>query len=245
MKNRTMLSFAAGSAIAVAGLIGGTVAMATDNGSTGSRAVGLSHANVDQANEYVAALAKNLGVSEQTLRDALKTTNLEFLDKAVADGKLTQEQANTIRAKIESGEGPMFGFGARGFGHGGKGGGMAPFVKGGDGLAEFLGIDSATLRTEMQGGKTLAQVAEAHGKSRDDLKAFLTKQNEDRLAEAVSGGKLTQARADEMKAKFAEKIDAMIDGTMPFGGHGGHGGHGMPGGAPSSGTSSGSTTQVQ
>ncbi len=249
MKNRTMLSFAAGSAIAVAGLIGGTVAMATDNGSTESQAVGLSHGDVDRAGEYIAALAKNLGIDEQTLRDAIKTTSLEFLDQAVADGKLTQEQADNLRSKIESGEGAMFGFGSKGFGHdGGKGGrgSMAPSFKADGGLAEFLGVDAETLRTEMTAGSTLAQVAEAHGKSRDELEAFLSSEMDERLAEAVSNGKLTQEQADDMKASYAENLDAMIDQAMPSKGPGGdHGSRGFPGMRGGTGSTSTGTSQVQ
>lgn len=249
MKNRTILSFAAGSAVAVAGLIGGTVAMATDNGSTESQAVGRSHGDVDRAGEYVAALAKNLGIDEQTLRDAMKKTSLEFLDQAVADGKLTQEQADSLRSKIESGEGAMFGFGGKGVGHdGGKGGrgGMAAPFKADGGLAEFLGVDAGTLRSEMTAGSTLGQIAEAHGKSRDELKAFLSSEMDERLAEAVSNGKLTQDQADDMKARYAENLDAMIDQSIPSrgpgGDHGGRGFHGAPGGTGS--TSTG-TSQVQ
>ncbi len=241
MKNRTMLSFAAGSAIAVAGLIGGTVAMATDDSPPASTQVAaLDQAGATRAGEFITALAANLGVDEQTLRDAIKKTSLGMLDEAVADGRLTQEQADALRTRIESGEGGMFGFGGKGFagkgfGHDGDRGGMGPSFMGDGGLATFLGIDSETLRSELAGGSTLAEVAAAHGKSRDELKAFLTSEINERLDQAVSEGRLTQERADEMKAKHAEDLDAMIDRETPAGGPGGgHGGHsfrGMPGGS--------------
>ena len=42
-------------------------------------------------------------------------------------------------------------------------------------MADFLGISENQLRSEMRAeGATLATVAQAHGKSRDDLQTFLT-----------------------------------------------------------------------
>src|SRR4029077_15727660 len=63
-------------------------------------------------------------------------------------------------------------------GHGGRRGGPGAFGGGADGLlsaaATRLNITRDALQQELQGGKTLAQVASGHGVSRDQLKAGLT-----------------------------------------------------------------------
>ncbi len=231
--------------LAVASIVGGGIVFAgSDNPVTGA----LSAITAQQStatNDYVTELAKNLGVSEQSLRDAIKKTDLSFLDKAVAEGKLTRERADEIRVKIESGEKSFAGLhgferggkGGPGGGHGGPDG--AGMHAGGADLAAFLGITEDALRTEMTSGKTLAQVAETHGKTRDQLKAFLTAEQKEHLAEAVAAGKLTQAQADQKLAEMAARLDEMIDSTKPAGGPGARGGR-MPGGMTPGGMAPGS-----
>ena len=62
---------------------------------------------------FQAAVAEKLGVTTDELQDAYKEAALEQLDAAVAAGRLTEEQADAIRERIESGDflGPHgFGF---------------------------------------------------------------------------------------------------------------------------------------
>ncbi len=172
---------------------------------------------------YVATLASNLGISEATLRDALKKTNLSEVDAAVTAGKITAEQATTIKDKINASEGSIGVPGLRGGPDGGRGHGGGIRISADD-LATFLGADAATLRTELDAdGATLATVAQAHGKSRDQLKAFLTTTNDARLAEKQAAGDLTAEEVAARKTEFAANLDAMIDRE----GHGPKGGQRM------------------
>lgn len=192
--------------------------------------------------DFIQKLADNLGIPVQTLKDALKKTSLDELDKAVADGKLTQDQANKIRDAINNGAPGGFGFNIPFFGGRGPGGGKpngaapngatpngAPNIPGSrggfglgpandDAIATFLGIDADTLHGELKNGKTLVQVAEAHGKTRDELKTFITSQEDAQIAAAVTAGKLTQAQADAIKANQSGQVDKFIDAQQP--GHG-------------------------
>ena len=62
---------------------------------------------------FQAAVAEKLGVTTEELQDAYKAASLEQLDAAVEAGRLTEEQADAIRERIESGDflGPHgFGF---------------------------------------------------------------------------------------------------------------------------------------
>ncbi len=71
--------------------------------------------------EADALLAEELGVSEDDLTDARKAEMTQRLDQAVEDGAITEEQADEMRDKIESGEAGPGGPGG-GPGHGGPGG---------------------------------------------------------------------------------------------------------------------------
>jgi hypothetical protein len=104
-------------------------------------------------------------------------------------------------------------------------------------LATFLGIDQATLRNDLQGGKTLAQEAEAHGKSRDQLKAFLTQQFNASIDAEQQAGRITSDQATTMKQKFADNLDTMIDSNHG-GDHDGGPGH-FRGRGPNGGNGSG------
>jgi len=172
--------------------------------------------------DYLARLAENLGVSVDDLTGALKETALEIVDEKVADGTLTEEQAAEIRERIESGEAPLFGPFGRGFHHGiGVGIGIGAKL---DDLAEFLGVDIADIHDALQDGQTLAQIAEANGKTADELAAYLLSNLEEKLNEAVANGRITQERADEILANAPEKIDELINHEGPFRPHRGPGG---------------------
>lgn len=200
-------------AVSAAGIIGGSLAFAQSSPQT-------------QVDSFVTSLAGNLGVSEDSLESALQQTSMDLIDEAEATGEITAERAAQLRAQVEAGENlvmPSAGMrgGHRGAGHVDS-----------EALAGFLGITSDELRTELQSGATLAEIAEGRGQSREELKAFLTSEQEADLAEKVTAGTLTQAEADEKLAGFTANLDSIVDSTRPApaGGPGGHGGHGGRGG---------------
>jgi len=117
-------------------------------------------------------------------------------------------------------------------GPGGRGGHGGPGEMRGErdgALAEALGMTEAELRTAIQNGQTIEEIAAEKGV---DLKAFFLAQAKEKLAEAVAEGKLTQAEAD---AKLAEIQTAIENGEFPGrrgfgpGGHGERGEHGPRG----------------
>jgi hypothetical protein len=69
----------------------------------------------------------------------------------------------------------------------------------------------------------LAQIAEANGVSRDDLIAFLVGQFEEKLADKVESEEINQERADELLARFQERVEELVDQTEPFRPHFGPG----------------------
>lgn len=86
-------------------------------------------------------------------------------------------------------------------------------------FAAFLGISFEQLESELNAeGATPASVAEAHGRTREELKTFFMEELEANLDEAVAAGTMSQEDADNMFERQASRIDDIIDGEMPSGG---------------------------
>ena len=246
MRNYWKIGIAAFMVLAIAGTAAGIVAAqtggstpaATEDQATSTPKSGDSDSSTpDDSNatdketrrdEYLDALADNLGISREALDGALSDTALEMVDKALADGKITQDEADKIKEKINSGDFPFFG--GPGFGHGFAKGFRAGFCAGAniEDIADFLGVDVSVVRDGLMNEQSLAQIAEANGKSRDELKSYLTSNVTDKLTQAVTDGDITQAQADEKLQNFTDNLDEMIDRTGPLfrGGPRFHGGPG-------------------
>jgi hypothetical protein len=191
------------------------------------------------ANE-IAAAAKYLGLSEADLRTklrdgqsladvakaqskdvaGLKTAILDAaktdLDKAVADKKLTQSQAddiaNGLKAHIDDivdanvklrlrgpgGPGMRFGFGADSAA-----------------AAKYLGLDESALRDKLRAGQSLADVAKAQSKDVQGLEDAIVAAQKARLDQAVSDKKLTQSQADDMLAELKSHVDDLVNAKPP------------------------------
>jgi hypothetical protein len=77
--------------------------------------------------------------------------------------------------------------------------------------ADTIGISTDELKTELKNGKSIAQVATDNGV---DPQAVITAINDDvngRVDQAVANGKLTQEKADKIKAKAPEAIDRVVN----------------------------------
>ena len=165
------------------------------------------------------------------------------LDQLVAKGSITQAQADEILAALQAAR-PAHGPG----GKGGRGHGFGNL----DAAASALNMTVADLRSALQGGKSLADVAKEKGIDVAKVVDALVAQMKAHLDEHVAAGKNTQGEADQMLADARSRIEAFVNGIAPaggpgfgFGGRGHHGpGFGSPGApAPSSsGSTSGSTT---
>ncbi len=147
----------------------------------------------------------------------------DVLAGLVADGTLTQAQADKVVAALEAAR-PM---------HDGPGrGGRGPWRQGLDSVATALGLTVDELRTELQSGKTIADIATAKGVDVQTVIDTLVKQVQDRIAQAVTDGKLTQAEADTRLAEVTQRITDVVNGKVPVPGPGGPGGHHRRHGAP-------------
>lgn len=139
-----------------------------------------------QQGQTLAQIATASGLTEEDFISKLAALEAASLDTAVSSGKLTQEQADTIKsglnerikAEIEN-AGPKGGMmdGRDGKGHGmGPGGMMGRGGMMGHGgfidsktLADITGLTEEEIRTQQEAGKSLAEIAEGTGITEDQL----------------------------------------------------------------------------
>jgi len=169
-------------------------------------------------------VAKRLNVTPEQLKAALKGASEDRIDAAVAAGKITKAQGDAMKQRVAQGGMPFFGGGHHGgFGHGGP---MSMSA-----AASYLGLTETELHTQLESGKTLAQIAKDKGKTVDGLKKAITDQAKKTLDAAVKAGTITQAQADEMLTRMSGHLDDMVNGTGPMHGDG-DGDHGFGGPPP-------------
>ena len=165
-----------------------------------------------EAGKSLAQVAEAEGVEKQTLIDALVKAGEAKLDEAKAD--LPDRIAEMVDATHTPGE--MGGHEGRG--PGGRGPGL-------ESAAKALGVSEDDLKTALQDGKTIAEVAKDKGVDKQTVIDALVADAKAKTAEAVTDGKLTQEQADERLADVTDKITTMVDEGMPKGGpRGGHDG---------------------
>jgi len=248
MQNRKRTIAAAGASLAlVAAMVGASLTTASASAWAASTAPGLEDlrqaspspvpkpkpgrgGNMQQRQQmqeaYLNALAARLGLSVDQLKEAQKQARIDLINKAVADGTLTQEQANQRIQAIQSGQGPgQPGAGQRGQERPGRGqrgqqgpgqgqGQRGPGMPGpSQAIADLLGMTPQEIRTELQAGKSLAQIAEAKGVSRDTLKAKILETQKARLDAAVAAGRMTAEQAQQVATRQAANVDRMLDAT--------------------------------
>lgn len=209
----------------VGGATVGAVALAQDDG-TGEP--------FDFQTRFREALAGILGISVEEYDSAVEQAQSQVVDEAVAEGWLTEDQAEMMRWRLE--QAPAAGM--RGFDKGLK----APM--GGPGMARLgedllsvaadqLDMTLTELMDALQGGSTIAGLAEEAGvETQTIVDAYLDGVRED-VAEAVSEGNMTQVQADYYLERLETRVTDQLDNTWQDGLRDGgrHGGHemGFPG----------------
>ena len=171
---------------------------------------------------WLATAATYIGITEAALRTEL-ASGKSLTDVAVANGKdrggliaaLTAAASAEIQTLVDT-KNPLP---AARVGGGGPG---SQFE--GDDLtaaATYLGVTEADLRTKLQAGQTLAQIAGAtSGKNRDGLIQAIVKAETTEIDAAQTAGKITAAQATAEKANLTAEATAIVDNARPAGGPG-------------------------
>ncbi|MBI5289436.1 MAG: hypothetical protein HY873_10750 [Chloroflexi bacterium] len=197
-------------AAAATGIIAGTLGVATQAAAQEPGADSTPTAERQSARgNFLARVAEKLGISAEQLQQAIRDAANDTVDEALANGRITQEQADKAHERINSGKG------LRGF-----------FERRHDrrehrrdlvrhaivqSSATALNMTVEELRAELQAGNSIADVANEQGVSLDTVKAQITSDAEAKLDELVANGKLTQEKADEALAKLTENLDDILN----------------------------------
>jgi polyhydroxyalkanoate synthesis regulator phasin len=183
-------------------LLGGTAVAQSD--SDGS---GLGQSFIDR-------LAEKLGMTPDELETTIKETQAEAIDAAVADGRLTEEQGEALKERVDSGPGflrlmPNTGrAGTHAFRH--LDINLAT-------IASELGMTTDELRDELAAGSTLGDVITEHGSTVEEIVTTLVSDAGSELDEAVANGNLTQEQALQILANLPERLTQMIESGLPGG----------------------------
>ena len=220
-----------------------------------AKALGMTEAELKtelQTGKSVAEIATAKNVSLDTIVSVVITAQTDRLKQAVTDGKLTQAQTDTMLANLkltlpsrlqtkfvagmERGRGSrddQGGPGSRGDKRAQRGAQIAVVVK-------ALGITAEELRTELQAGKSVADVAAAKNVSISTIVDAVVAEQTTALKQAVTDGKLTQEQADQRLAMLKANLPKILELKGGFGpGFGGRGERG-----PKSGNTTPSTNST-
>jgi hypothetical protein len=205
-KLKTRRVVAAASALALVVGVGAAVAA--------SKGAGASQ------DSFLARVAGHLGISTQKLEDATKAAAIDQVDADLKAGRITKEQADELKARINTSDFPLFlGPGPRGFRfHDRMGPGFRPDGPGhGHGIsaaADYLGLSIPQVLQKLASGKSLAEIAKDQHKSVDGLKDAMIADAKSHLDQAVKDGYLTEAQANDMLDELKSHIDAIVNGSF-------------------------------
>jgi hypothetical protein len=153
------------------------------------------------------------GKSRDGLVATLTSAANAAIDKALAEHRITQEQADKAKAAVPDRiaklvdrtwpqRSPMD---------------RAPSAKAflGDVMStarDYLGLSQQDLATQLRSGRSLGQIADATaGKSRDGLVAALTSAANTRIDEAQAAGKLTADQAAALRTRVPTFVAQLVD----------------------------------
>ena len=161
------------------------------------------------AGKTLAQVATAQGVAVQRVIDAIVAEKQAYLAQEVASGELTQAQADAKSANITTKVTEMVNTVRPAKPAGGRGGKSQEVV------ATVLGLTATELRTQLDAGKTLAQVATAQGVAVQRVIDAIVAEKQAYLAQEVASGELTQAQADAKSANITTKVTEMVNTVRP------------------------------
>ncbi len=157
----------------------------------------ITQEQADAIKEAIEPIKSNEELSREDKREQITAA----LDELVANGTITQEQLDELKAARAK------------HGKGRKGAKL-------ESVASAIGVSVDDLRSELQSGKTVAQVAEENGVELQSVIDAVVNGKSEKLAAAVESGRLTQEEADEKIAGLQEKLTERFNNTRPPRGEG-------------------------
>ena len=150
----------------------------------------------------LAKIAEKRGTTVDQLVADAKARVLARIDAAEQAGKLSKEQADALRQRVNDFEPCARAHGAR------------PAVRPLHGMlkaaADFLDLNAEQLKAQLP-GTSLAGLAKKQGKKVKDLEAAMVAPGAERLAKAVADGRISQPRADALLDKLEKLADRLAN----------------------------------
>jgi hypothetical protein len=223
MQHKTRKLFATGMALAIVASSGAAFAA---SGSSTARAgrggvvqavtsyLGLTAQQLRadlQSGQTLAQIATTQHKTVSGLEQAITSAVRARLDKAVTAGKITSTQEQRLLHRLQSRLDTLVNtphplraaLGARA--QAVKARGIVAAVAG------YLGVTAQQLRTELTGGKTLAQVATEHGKTVAGLEQAITSAVKARLDKLVAAGLITASREQTILSLLKTHLDTIVN----------------------------------
>lgn len=157
---------------------------------------------------FVQHFASDLGKSQADVNAAFQKAIAETLADEVKAGKITQSQADAIKAKL-AGKAPCAlpsAIGPRGGGDKALGAYMQQYMAA---AASALGISQTQLQSDLKSGQSLSQVAAAQHVSEADFRTKLIANLKPALDQAVKDGKITSAQEQAL-------VNRLQSGPLPL-----------------------------
>ena len=160
----------------------------------------------------LASIALAHGKTVAGLEAAILAGAKTHLDQAVADGKLTTGQAAERLQRLQQRVGELV---MRTGGQDGKRPGAKKrkaAIRGAvKAAATYLGLTTEQIRTQLQSGKSLAEIATAQGKSVDGLKAAIVADAKATIDKLVFSGKISPERGHRYLEQIQKNVDRIVN----------------------------------
>jgi hypothetical protein len=150
------------------------------------------------------AIADLLGISVEEYDAAIETAQTQVIDEAMAEGWLTEDQAERLQERFDEGFGEGFDRGMMPKGLPRQGGQLVPVA------AEELDMTVRELMAELQDGKSIADVAEEAGVDPQTITDAFLAQLTEKLDASVEEGRITQKQADWMLGQAEEQVQEQL-----------------------------------
>lgn len=166
-----------------------------------------------EGGQTLAEIAVANGSTAQAVIDYITGQMNERIDQAVADGEMTQEVADELRAELAADVADKVNEGFdRHDGDGIRGGWLKQRLdEAADELMTLLGVTEDQIETDLMAGRTLAEIATANGVEPQAVIDLLTTEAESMIDEALAEGEIDQAEADELRTELLPKIGTLVN----------------------------------
>ncbi|HVS05646.1 MAG TPA: hypothetical protein VHK65_05705 [Candidatus Dormibacteraeota bacterium] len=170
------------------------------------------NASKNYAQTFVDKLAAILHLTPTQTQDALKQAQLQTVDQMLADGQITKQQADAMKARINAGQGlgAVGGFGRRGGGFKADRTLMNSLMTAElNAAASALHMSPTDLQNALRSGKSLSALEAQQKVSDSAVKAAMKNAAKGVLDNAVKAGTLTQPQADAILSKVGSGLPGL------------------------------------